>query len=290
MPHTLMKPDRRIAPVLKPTRHEKAVSGMMCAVVALTLLLSALMLAQIPDTGEPTRPIPIVLVELPPGEESEAEPALELESPSVAVLDPQIAEDQENPSGLAEVLETVIGLSDDASENVEWTLDPDPTAVRPTPRKVRRLGPGPVEGPFTREERWWIGFNVSTIDDYIRQLEYFDIKLGALLPDGRVVMMHTLSKDKPETRTLKSGESGNRFYSSPLVKGKPAQALFAKAGVDASDATILHFYNESLERELARIEVAYRGTPVINIRRTYFRVQQDGSGYKFAVSSQSYLR
>jgi len=51
----------------------------------------------------------------------------------------------------------------------------------------------------------------------------------------------------------------------------------------------MHFYDPETEQLLARTEVAYRNRKSSEIRSTYFAVRKDGSGYKFVVTSQSYL-
>jgi hypothetical protein len=53
---------------------------------------------------------------------------------------------------------------------------------------------------------------------------------------------------------------------------------------------LMHFYSPETEQLLAQTEVNYRGRKTTEIRRTYFSVRKDGAGFKFVVTSQSYLR
>jgi hypothetical protein len=287
MPDTLSKPDRRVSPELKPTRHDQVTSGMICAVVVLTLLIAAMLLAEIPEQKEPAQQIPFVMVELPTDEETGETTSPELESPSGEVVEAAIAEVPRNSIDLSELLETVIELSDVASANVEAALDGKAVPVRD--RKPRIGGDG--QSGIPRDQRWFVKFSESSLEEYARQLDFFRIELGALFPDGRLVLIREVSGD-PTMRTLRTGKGQDRLY----MRWRGGQRLesdrdlFAKAGVDASSATILHFYDAELEKLLVKVEVGYRQFEERNIRRTYFNVRKDGDGYSFQVSSQSYLR
>ena len=53
---------------------------------------------------------------------------------------------------------------------------------------------------------------------------------------------------------------------------------------------LLHFFPTETEQLLTQAALAYRNVELRNIRRTYFSVRKDGNGFKFVVTSQSYLR
>ena len=57
-----------------------------------------------------------------------------------------------------------------------------------------------------------------------------------------------------------------------------------------SNAVVLHFYPRALEERLARLEAEYSNRPIREIRRTYFVVIDQGSGYSFAITQQHYFR
>ena len=74
------------------------------------------------------------------------------------------------------------------------------------------------------------------------------------------------------------------------IRSNAERSLFAKAGVDVDGAAIVHFYDAKLQAQLEKTETAYRAISASDIRRTYFNVQKDGQGYRFIVTSQSFLR
>lgn len=292
MPTTLDKPKHRPAPVLQPTRHDKVTAGMMSAIVALVLCLAALVVLRPIESDQSTRPIPIVMVELPVVDETaddESAPVAELETPDVEMLEPALAESSDVE--LTEMLETVVELSDAASVRIEQARNADqdsPQDRSSGPR--RRIG----EIAIPRERRWFIRFSESSLDEYSRQLDHFRIELGALFPDGRLILMRDGSSEKPVVRRLlDKGEGEDRLYMT-WRGGRREQAdkrLFARAGIDASSATIVHFYDAKLEELIEKIEVGYRNISASNIRRTYFHVRKTADGgYTFVVISQSFLR
>jgi hypothetical protein len=158
----------------------------------------------------------------------------------------------------------------------------------------RPLGEGPGSGGgVARELRWFVSFaSESSLSAYTKQLDYFGIELGALLRDGRLVYLSNLSTN-PTARTVNSGKSEQRLYFK-WQGGERRQAdlqLFQRVGVDASRGVILHFYPEKTENLLATLEFNYAKRPAKDIRRTYFVVKpQEGGGYSFQVTRQTYLR
>lgn len=291
--------DPKTNPVMGTTQYDRVSAGMICGVVGLlgiTGLLIAIWLSN--RLPAPPAPVPFEIVDLPGGfEDGNPDESPELESPEEEIPDPSIAETQEEQVEITEMLETVVELSDAASQQVEMVIQSDASA---TSGKVgsakgtggRPLGMGGGVGGFPRDQRWFIKFTDSSIDEYARQLDHFNIELGALFSDGRLVMMKAMSQAKPATRTLNTGKGEDRLYMTWRggSRDKADRELFQKAGINATAATIMHFYAPETESLLARVELEYRNKKSSEIRRTYFNVRKDGRGYKFIVASQSHLR
>jgi hypothetical protein len=153
----------------------------------------------------------------------------------------------------------------------------------------RPLGTGGGYYGGTRtEERWIIRFaEGSSIDEYARQLDFFGIELGVLLP-GRLVFMKNMSTS-PTTREVTTGNGEERLYMTWQGGGTRKEAdvkLFQRAGIDASQGTIFHFYPQATEQMLMTIEQQYAGRRTQEIRRTYFVVERGGDGFVFRVTRQ----
>ncbi|QDT16992.1 hypothetical protein [Alienimonas californiensis] len=221
-----------------------------------------------------------------------------LESLAEAIPDPSLSELREDEMQVEELMETVVDVSDRAA-------NPSPTAVNSdsTGGKVgsasgsggRPLGFGPGDGGVSAEQRWFISFNEQGgLEEYARQLDFFGIELGALdTRGGSLTIISNLTAPKP-TVTVKQGGGADEQRLYMIWQGggrKQADVkLFAKAGLDASELPILHFYPARTEQTLLRLEQQHANRPLADVRRTYFEVQPGGGGYTFRVAQQSYLR
>ena len=291
----------RPVPVMRTTQYDKASAGMLATVAGLlgfTALLVAIWFTnRLPSAPEP---VPIEIVEMPGGyEDGEPDETLELESPEEEVPDPAIAETTDDQSQIQEMLETIVELSDSASQQVEMVIQSDAAANSGKVGSASGTGKRPLgmggggKGGFPREQRWMIKFDDGDLDTYAKQLDFFKIELGALFPDGRLVFIKDMSKSKPSKREVKTGKGEDRLYMTWRggTRKQADAALFKKAGIpNAQNAMLMHFYAPETEQLLARTEVAYRNRKSAEIRRTYFNVRKDGAGFKFVVTSQSYLR
>jgi hypothetical protein len=286
-------------PVMRVTQYDQVSSGMIAAVgglAGLTILLIMIWLTnRLPADPEL---VPFELVEMPGGfEDGEPDETMDLESPEEEIPDPSIAETSEEQSEITEMLETVVELSENASQQVEMVIASEASN---TSGKIgsasgtgkRPLGMGPGKGGFPRDQRWFIRFDDSSVEVYAKQLDFFKIELGALFKDGRLVMLTNLSAARPKKRVLNTGKGENRLYMTWRggSRKKADVDIFKKAGENAEGAMLMHFYHPETEEMLAKTETSYRNKKATEIRRTYFSVRKDGSGYKFVVTSQSLLR
>jgi hypothetical protein len=155
------------------------------------------------------------------------------------------------------------------------------------------LGGGPgSKGGWPRHQRWYVYFpDEGSLSSYTRQLDYFGIELGALMPDRTITYLSELSQDKPTARSAATGEGEKRlFFTWQGGKRRDADMqLFAKAGVPIDNTTIIfHFYPPNTENMLATKEKNYGNRPIRQIRRTFFSVVPTGTGYDFEVTRQVY--
>uniref|UniRef100_A0A7C2JZW4 Uncharacterized protein n=1 Tax=Schlesneria paludicola TaxID=360056 RepID=A0A7C2JZW4_9PLAN len=198
---------------------------------------------------------------------------------------------------IAEALETVTEISAVAAEPVQQQFETNianagsPGSAKGTGR--RALGAGGGSAGIPREQRWFVRFgDQAGVEEYARQLDFFGIELGALLPDFRLAYLSQLSQPRPMVRFVKSGKDEARLYMT-WQGGERRVAdvqLFAKAQVDVPPgAPLFHFYPPAVENQLAQLELSYRGRPVKEIKRTYFTVEGTARNYQFRVVRQLYL-
>lgn len=287
-----------VLPVIRVTQYDW-VSSWAISVFAGMLVTCGLVVLVWVSTREPKpiESVPVELVDMPGGfEDGSPDETLRVDSPEPEVRDAVPSDPVDGPTEIAESVESVVEMSDVAVQQVQQTFDHGIQnsghvgSAKGTGR--RALGSGTGTGGFPPEQRWFVKFGEKTsLQEYAKQLEFFGIELGALLPDGRLAYLTKLTADVPQVRYVKSGSSENRLYMT-WQGGDRRDAdvqLFAKANVELrSDTVIFHFYSKATEAKLQQMEVAYRNRPLRQIRRTYFFVEPDAGKYKFSIYRQIY--
>jgi hypothetical protein len=155
----------------------------------------------------------------------------------------------------------------------------------------RGLGHGPGKPGWPRH--WEVLFSRATLDAYARQLDFFGIELGIVLPGNKIIYAFHLAKPKPDTRTVGNPALNEKRYYLSWRTGEMQQAdrdLLAKAGIDAGDQLILKFLPQQVELNLMALEKAQNNLTPKDIKKTRFGVQTDGAGFKFIVLEQSIKR
>ncbi len=277
-------------PYLKVTRHDKISATMYVIVITLTVL-AILALTRVKWEEPPIQLVPMEFVADGGYEDGNPDETLLVESPFEETPNPSPAEEVIEEDNLQEVLENVVELSETASEQAVQVTSTEelnsgtPGSARGTGRP---LGSGGGRyGGIPAEERWFIRFaDGSSVDEYARQLDFFGIELGVLLP-GRLVFISNMSTT-PRVREVATGSGEERLYMT-WQGGNRKDAdvkLFQRAGIDASQGTIFHFYPPQTEQLLVTLEQQYAGRRTQEIRRTYFIVARGGDGFVFNVTRQ----
>lgn len=157
----------------------------------------------------------------------------------------------------------------------------------------RGRGDGKGDGTGGGGLRWQVRFDKgATLDEYAKQLDYFEIELGVLMPDNRLAYVSNFRNRKPTVRYVPNpGKDEQRYYLTwrrgPLQKADIE--LLARAGVNAKNCIIVKFMPPALVEELQQLEMTKaRGRERKEIRRTRFGIMSTGSGYKFFVLDQRY--
>ena len=307
-------------PAISLSQHDKVTSGLFAAcmlLVTTTFLLVTIWIANLLPSPKP--PPAVQLLEEDPGGDPhgfvDGTPGetLALGSPDVDPNAPVMAEAEAIPDTAevsAESLDSVADVADSAE--MESSDSPDaPVAnkafamasivpARPgspfgTVGGTGRppIGFGKGKGGFPREMRWLVKFvERDTLDEYAKQLEFFGIELGALMPDGKLILVSKLTAGTPTRRTVTNGQEEKRLYftwKGGTRKGLDLQ-LFQKAGVDASSALVMHFYPPQTENQLAVLELEYKKRKANEIKKTYFAVRAAKQGYEFTITSQTPIK
>ena len=288
------------SPVLNVTHYERVSTVMVTIVIGLLLTVVVLGVAWMAtlrpsDVGPP----PLETLEFPGGEpDGELDSTLKVESPEEETPDPSIAEEFSEETEITEVFDVVVELSDNATEQLDQQFQTEventgkPGSKEGTGRPALGIGGG--EGGVSRANRWFIRFAESiTINEYAKQLDSFGIELGVLFPAKKqLIYLKNLSAASPQKTVVNTGRNEKRLYMNWQGGNlkKSDIKLFAKAGINAKGALILHFYPKKTETMLAQLEIEKAKRPVKEIRRTVFTVRGSANRYRFVVTRQTFFR
>ena len=189
-----------------------------------------------------------------------------------------------------EVEQTLAAVADAVALQAA-TLD-DPALTDQLSSTSGRGGSGRTPGRGGRPGRavnWEIVFpEGATLESYARQLDFFGIELGVLLPGDQVAYAYHLAQEKPDSRTGPRAAE-KRFYLT-WRRGdleKADRELLTRAGIASEGKTVLKFLPTQTEQALAALERTKAGAELKNVRKTRFGVRSSGSGYAFYVIDQS---
>lgn len=294
------KPNAIATPVLRDTLYDRVSSWSIALFVTLGLACFCVVTLWF-SNRLPKKPdaVPVEMVELPGGfEDGSPDETLRVDSPEPEVRDAAPADMESDQTEISEALEAVVELSENATQQVQQQFD---TAAQNTGKVgsakgtgKKGLGVGTGTGGMPREQRWFVRFgDRAGLDEYAKQLEFFGIELGALLPDRRLAYLSKLTQSPPQVRYANSGAGEQRLYMTwQGGDRRGADVELFKRGnvVIQGDTVIFHFYSKATESKLVQLEHDYRGRPIAQIRRTYFAVEAAGGGYQFSVIRQTYLQ
>ena len=207
------------------------------------------------------------------------------------VIDPGVDVDSDEPT-LQQSLQMV---ADAVSTNSSLFSDPadvdfDVLISGGTKGDGRTKGNG--DGKAGRRHWEFLFPEGNTVNQYAKQLDYFEIELGVPQPGGKITYVSKLSTTIPQVRTAPS-EFEDRYYLTWL-KGdleKAERDMLNKAGVDNEGKMVVKFISPKLEQHLAVMEITKAGDKKNNIRATYFTLRpQKGkaNAFEFYVSEQIY--
>lgn len=283
-------------PVLKTTLYDKVWSWLIAVVAGLVLAVLALATVYVSSLKPPpVVAVPVELLEMPGGDDNGLpDETLRVDSPDPERADATSAEIQSAETDISETLETVLELSETATETAARQFE---AGVQNAGQKGssrgsgrRGLGMGPGVGGISREQRWFIRFSDREgLDEYARQLGFFGIELAAIKPDGQVTILSKLGLGQPTVTVIKPDGGDQRLTMSWKAgeRQKADRQLFERAGIKiGQDSRLMQVYPAATEDKLARLERDFNKLDAKQIKRTYFEVRSAGSGYEFVVTRQ----
>ncbi len=268
---------------LRVTAFDRAVSMLLALLILLGLCVVGLFIIWITGRSSSVQTaVPVVLQPI-----GEGGPPLGSDL-DINTENPGQLEDLEDPllrDALASVADVVATRLADLDNPV--LSDPDSVEAGGTKGQLAR---GSGTGGNGVRRRWEIFFDKgNTLENYARQLDYFGIELGILLPGNQVQYVSGFSQPRPRVR-VGPADAEKRFYLT-WQRGDLQQAdreLLARAGIDAGNRLILKFLPPEVEARLAALERAYAAGRADQVSSTRFGIRREGNGFAFYVISQQY--
>jgi len=239
--------------------------------------------------------VPVVMQDVGGGSlEGIAGESIEIESPNQDEIaeETDLEDEPELQETLAMVMDTIATRQADlADPSLTDEISSSRSGASTGDGRAPGLGSGDGSPGVTRAQRWEIRFaDGATLDEYAKQLDFFNIELGAIGATSTVYYATNLSAKTPTQRTG-PGDQEQRMYMSWQGGSLKAadKALLNRAGIKTDGRLFVQFYPADVENLLLGLELAYRNRDQSEIRKTVFGVRQAGGGYEFYVIEQSYL-
>lgn len=205
------------------------------------------------------------------------------------------------PPGLEDLPEVAEPTLQTSLEAVTDVLSSQAAAFDPTSTNVGVMGkgggmgdrrqPGPLgEGrqvvpPW---ERWEVRFTSSSINEYRKQLDFFNIELAAFGGAPQIDYCFNVAKTPPETRkeTDPKKEKRVRFTWKEGVLKQYDQQILSQAGIATRGRVICQFYPQEMYDELHRLEFQSGREPEEWLRTVFGVRKQSGGRYEFYIIQQ----
>jgi len=259
------------------------VAGMLLALLVLigTIVLILLVIWLTSRIFAIQEAVPVIMEQIGEGGGALGD-SMEMEAPSMEETD------LEQP----ELTDTLTAISDAIAAQAAVIENPALYA------EMRQKGGGSGDGRMAgsgggrpgKPRHWEVRFiEGNTVETYARQLDFFGIELGVLMPGNKVEYAFHLTKAKPDRRTGPADQE-KRYYLTWRRGGLQAadRELLSRAGIDPGGRLILKFLPPEVEGQLVALERAKAGDDVDNIRATYFGIVAEGQGFRFYVLDQRY--
>ncbi len=157
----------------------------------------------------------------------------------------------------------------------------------------REGGPGGSGGGVPEHLRWKIEYNTPDIDEYAQQLSFFNIDIGVVSNlSNEVVVLRDPGNAKQVVRSNREAENKTLFFVHEKRQLRRWDERMARdKNIELEDRFTVQFYPEQTRAILRQVEDQYlqkEGRNLADVRRTRFKISQDGGGFAFKVTSVEY--
>ena len=159
----------------------------------------------------------------------------------------------------------------------------------------RQGGPGTGNSNTVPEHnRWKIEYDTPDINKYASQLSFFGIDVGVVSNTSNdVIRLKRPGDGASVVQTSRSAEKKTLFFVHEKVQLRRWDEALVKRkqSVDMTEKFTVQFYPDSLRQNLRNVEGRYlqnAGRDLMDVRRTRFKVVENGDGFAFQVTEVDY--
>ncbi len=283
--------NKQRAIILKTNTYDRASSLLISLLILIGLIVGIMFAMWLTSRIVASPPaIPFSLDDLKDGD-GEPEGGTKLDAPPADVLGMET--DIEQPQ-LQETLASVASAVAASAATLDTPMPSDAefTGKGGSTGDGRGKGHGSGTGTGGKARRWELLFdNGNSLQEYAKQLDYFNIELGCLFEGGNLVYAKNLAAAHPTSRLGKTADE-KRYYltwrNGGLVDADIE--LLEKTGVKRNfrDGIIIKFIPPETELLLYNLEQGKAGKNAKNVKTTKFGILKDGTKYKFFIVEQTY--
>ena len=136
-------------------------------------------------------------------------------------------------------------------------------------------------------ERWEIKFTTTSVKEYARQLDFFEIELAAINRKKPTLDYAShLSTAKPTRRVGRRQDEPRLYFvhSGTSALKEMTRRLLTDAGIDSSDRFLAQFFPKAAQESLLAVEKASLGDrPLAKVTKTVFGIRPAKMAYEFYV-------
>lgn len=195
---------------------------------------------------------------------------------------------------LADAIEAITEAVSSVNANIE-ARDGDAAEIGAGKGFGSREG-GPGSGNFKgvpEHKRWKIEYDTANMSEYAAQLSFFDIDIGVIAKSSNDVVR---VDDPGGAANIVASDRESENESLYFVHEKQRlrrwdESIARKAGVDTAGSFTVQFYPETTRQLLRNVEGQYlakEGRELGEVRRTRFKVIEEGNGYAYLITSVEY--
>ncbi|MGB4740007.1 MAG: hypothetical protein WBH50_17555 [Fuerstiella sp.] len=278
-------------PIMAETFYDRSTSALWTSIILLSMLCAGLILVwqqflTVPKTGHPNPIDPPVPLEINSQYHEPQSP--QFETNTSVPLDDEEPITETNALSLQELAITINLHSDSASGLTNDGRSNSNTGESGS-SDLSNHGPLRSSRRSSRDHHWFFEVDAPHSESaYTNMLQQLGIQLAAVFPDGTIVYLENKG-GVLSSRSESNIQQEQRYFTT--WSGGDLQlldeALFRSVGVDISEAKLVQLMPAELEEQLATMEAAYADREPEQIRRTWFRLSNTDTGFKFMVTQQT---